>query len=65
MSMQDITQAVMELPERERLELARLIVASLAPEAEDDAIEAVQRIEDMASGKVRGLSEVEFRDALK
>jgi hypothetical protein len=65
MSMQDLTEAVMELPQQERLELARLIVASLAPEEEENMGEAVQRIEDMASGKVRGLSEAEFREALK
>ena len=67
MSVQDLTEAVMELPEKERLELARRIVASIVTEQEGSAalIQAVQGIEDVMTGKVRGLSEAEFRDALK
>ena len=64
MSVQDIAEAVMELPEKERLELARRIVASIVAEQENSAqvIEAVQGIEDVVTGKVRGLSEAEFRE---
>jgi hypothetical protein len=67
MSVQDIAEAVMELPEKERLELARRIVASVVAEQEASAeiLQAVQGIEDVVTGKVRGLSEVEFRNALK
>ena len=67
MSMQDIAEAVMELPEKERLELARRIVASITAEQEasPEILRAVAGIEDVVAGKVRGLSEAEFRDALK
>ena len=67
MSTQDITEAVMELPEKERLELARRIVESVAAEhdSSEQILEAVRGIEDVVTGKVRGLSESEFRDALQ
>ena len=43
------------------------IVASIVAEKEasDEIREAVPGIEDVVTGKVRGLSEAEFRDALK
>ncbi len=67
MSVAEITQAVMELPEKERLELARRIVASIVAEREisSQIAEAVQGIEDVVNGKVRGLTEAEFLEALK
>ena len=67
MSLQDIAQAVMELPEKERLELARRIVASVGAdqEASEQTLQAVPGIEDVVTGKIRGLSEAEFRDALR
>jgi len=67
MSTQEIAEAVMELPEEDRLELARRIVADLAAQREiSSAIaRAVEGIEDVVAGRVRGLSEAEFRDALK
>lgn len=57
----------MELPEKERLDLARKIIASVAaePECLERIGEAVQGIEDVVTGKVTGLSESEFRDALR
>ena len=66
-SVQDIAEAVMELPEKERLDLARRIVASIAVEkdASEEILQAVPGIEDVITGKVRGLSEAEFRDAVK
>jgi hypothetical protein len=66
MSTQEIAEAVMALPEKERLELARRIVTSI--ESEDVSIrvaDAVRGIEDVVTGKVAGLNESEFRDALK
>jgi hypothetical protein len=63
----EIAEAVMELSEAERLDLARLIIASVAAE-QDNAVEiakAVQGIEDVLTGKVRGLSEAEFQLALR
>ena len=67
MSMQEIAEAVMDLRETERLELARRIVASIVADREnaDDIAQAVRGIEDVVTGKVRGLSEAEFRDALQ
>jgi hypothetical protein len=67
MNTQEIVEAVMALPEKERLELARRIVASITAEqhASSRVAEAVKGIEDVVSGKVNGLSEAEFRNALK
>ena len=67
MSTQEIADAVMELPEKDRLDLARRIVASIATEQEASGAihQAVPGIEDVVTGKVRGLSEAEFRDALR
>ena len=67
MSAREITEAVMELPESERLELARNIVANIVADREgSDAIaKAVQGIEDIVTGKLRGLDEAEFRAALR
>ena len=67
MSAKEITEAVMELPEQERLQLARRIVATIADEREisKKISEAVPGIEDIVTGKLSGLSEAEFRHALK
>jgi hypothetical protein len=65
--MQEIADAVMELPEKERLELARRIVTSITAERDvsKNVADAVQGIEDIVTGKLAGLSEAEFQDALK
>ncbi|SPE53874.1 hypothetical protein SBV1_1740036 [Verrucomicrobia bacterium] len=67
MSKQEIAEAVMGLPEKDRLELARQIIAGLI--VEQEASEAIARalpgLEDVVRGKVRGLTEAEFRDALR
>lgn len=57
----------MELPEKDRLELARRIVAGIVVEQDTAAAiaRAVRGIEDVVTGEVRGLSEAEFRDALR
>lgn len=67
MSLHEIAEAVMELSEADRLELARRIVASVAADQENAAevSKAVHGIEDVLTGKVRGLTEVEFRRALE
>jgi hypothetical protein len=56
----------MELPEPERLELARRIVASVAAErnTREQVAEAVKGIEAVLTGKIRGLTENEFQKAL-
>ena len=67
MSTEQLTEAVMALPEDQRLELARRIVASVVGEDESFGriMEAVPGIEGVVTGKVRGLSEAEFREALQ
>jgi hypothetical protein len=67
MSAHEIAEAVMDLSETERLDLARLIIASVAAERESAAeiAKAVRGIEDVLTGKVRGLSEAEFQRALQ
>jgi len=67
MSTQEIADAVMALPEKERLDLARRIVASIETERNVSArvANAVRGIEDVVTGKVAGLTETEFRHALK
>ena len=66
--MHEIAEAVMELSETDRLELARRIVDSIIAEqqnADQVFLRAVQGIEDVLTGKVRGLTEAEFRRALE
>jgi hypothetical protein len=63
----EIAEAVLEMSETERLDLARRIVASVVAEREcaAEVARAVQGIEDVLTGKVRGLSEAEFQRALE
>ena len=58
---------VLELPADERLELARRLVESVVAPAtlNEDLREAIRRIEDIATGRVQGLTEEEYRAALK
>jgi hypothetical protein len=66
MSGAEITNMAFELPAEERLELARRLVESVVtPASLDLAVEqGIRRIEDVLSGKVRGISESELRAAL-
>jgi putative addiction module component (TIGR02574 family) len=63
----ELARIALELPPEERLDLARLLVESVvAPAVLNQAItEGIRRIEDLATGKVQGLTEEEFRAALK
>ncbi len=63
----ELARIALELPADERLELARRLVESvIAPASLDEAIsEGVRRIEDLATGRTKGLTEEEFRKALK
>jgi putative addiction module component (TIGR02574 family) len=63
----DLSRAALELPAEERLELARRLVESVVePAALNDAVtEGVRRIEDIASGRVEGLTEEQYRAALR
>jgi hypothetical protein len=66
MSVQEITAAAIELPIEERLEVARRVIATIAQEKVDKAVAAaIPGLEDVVIGKVKGLSEEEFREALR
>jgi putative addiction module component (TIGR02574 family) len=67
MSSTELSQAALELPVDERLELARRLVESVvAPASLNEAVaEGIRRIEDVASGKVKGLTGEQFRAALQ
>ncbi len=67
MTSPQLAQTVLTLPEEERLELARMIVASLVNDRDSAGRveEGVRRIEAIASGEINGLSEHQFRDALR
>ena len=58
---------VLDLPAEERLELARQLVESvITPESLEGAVEeGIRRIEDVLTGKTNGLTESEYRDALR
>jgi putative addiction module component (TIGR02574 family) len=63
----DLARIALELPPEERLDLAqRLVESVVAPLSLNQAIaEGIHRIEDLANGRVQGLTEEEFRAALK
>lgn len=63
----DIAKAVLELPAEERLELARRLVESVIfPATLTAAVtDGIKRIEDVATGRVTGMTEAEFRAALQ
>lgn len=62
----ELARTALQLPPEDRLELARRLVESVAaPAPLEPAVEAgIRRIEDIASGRTRGLSEEEYRAAL-
>jgi hypothetical protein len=63
----ELSRAVLDLPPTERLELARRLVESvITPPALSDAVdEGMRRIDDVLMGRVAGLSEEQYRAALK
>jgi hypothetical protein len=63
----DLARIALELPPEERLDLARRLVESVVAPAslELSITEGIRRIEDIATGRVQGLTETEFRAALK
>ena len=67
MSAAEISHAALELPPDERLELARRLVESVVmPASLNEAVaEGIRRIEEVASGRVHGLTEEEFHAALR
>lgn len=63
----EISSAALELSPEDRLELARRLVESVVEPAtlKQAVVEGIRRIEDVASGKVAGLTEEQFRAALQ
>ncbi len=63
----ELARIALELPPEERLDLARRLVESVvAPSPLNEAIaEGIRRIEELATGRVKGLTEEEFLAALK
>jgi putative addiction module component (TIGR02574 family) len=63
----DLVKTAFELPPEERLELARRLVESVvSPDTLTEAMtEGIRRIEDVAAGRVAGLTEEQYRAALK
>lgn len=66
MSSTELSLAALELSPDERLELARRLVESvIEPATVKEAVaEGVRRIEDVASGRVQGLTPDQYRAAL-
>ena len=62
-----LAQMALELPPEERLDLARRLVESVVvPAPLNEAVaEGIRRIEDLATGRVKGLTEAEFLATLK
>ncbi len=62
----DVAEIALALPPEDRLELARRLIESVvAPESLTEALaEGVRRIEDVATGRVKGLTEEEYRAAV-
>ena len=65
MSSADLSRVALELPPEERLDLARRLVESvIEPAPLKEAVdEGIRRIEEIASGRVPGLTEEEYRTA--
>lgn len=63
----ELARIALELPPEERLELDRRLVESVvAPASLNDTIaEGIRRIEDLATGRLKGLTEEEFLATLK
>ncbi len=67
MSSAELARIALELPPEERLELARRLVESVVAPASlrEDIAEGIRRIEDLATGRVKGLTEEEFLGTLR
>ena len=63
----DLSRIALELPPEDRLELARRLVESVVlPLPLNEAVaEGIRRIEDIATGRVEGLTEEQYRAAVR
>lgn len=67
MSGAELSRAALDLPADERLELARRLVEGvITPNSLDEAVaDGVRRIEDVATGRIKGLTEERVRAVLQ
>ena len=67
MSISQITEEALALPEADRLDLARRIISSIASEEEPASTleEGVSRLDDVFSGKVTPMTEEEYRRSIQ
>ena len=67
MAVTELARLALDLPPEERLELARRLVEYVGIPADltEAMKEGVQRLDDLATGKVMELTEEQFRDSLK
>ncbi len=63
----NLSRAALELSPEDRLELARRLVESVVEPLplNEAVIEGIRRIEDIAAGRVEGLTEEQYRAALQ
>jgi putative addiction module component (TIGR02574 family) len=63
----DVAKIALGLSPEDRLELARRLVESVVtPDSLTEAVaEGIRRVEDVATGRVKGLTEEEYRAALR
>lgn len=63
----EISRTALALPPEDRLELARRLVESVVePDSVADAVkEGLRRIEEVATGRMTGLTEEQYRAALR
>jgi putative addiction module component (TIGR02574 family) len=63
----DLSRLALELPPEDRLELARRLVESVvAPAPLNEAVtQGIRRIEDIVTGRVEGLTEEQYRAAIR
>ncbi len=63
----ELSRTALGLPPEDRLELARRLVESVVePAPLSEAVkEGIRRIEDLATGRVAGLTEEQYRTAMR
>lgn len=63
----ELSRTALSLPPEDRLELARRLVESVVePDSLHEAVkEGIRRIEDVATGRVVGLTEEQYRAAMR
>lgn len=67
MTANELSRLALELPLEHRLDLARRLIASVnePAAARAEVKEAIRRIEDVATGRVAGVTEEQYRAAVR